>query len=216
LSEHYSAVRLCADALIQHRWAAPLDGDGEALFAVSATLRRALGMAMQRLDSVNMVRWESEACELERQAEALEVAIDPPPFDALALFQASGWQMPTDQPWHFADPWAGIALAGQAVWRGCGLRMDRDRLTVLPNWPQDWSWWALLDLPVNESKLSLLWDGQTLYATQPVRTGLPLQIVEQITALKTEEHDFDLQFEVSRTVDGEVQRHRFKPQFLQS
>jgi hypothetical protein len=215
LEEHYSAVRLCADALIQHRWTASLDSDGEALFAVSATLRRALGMAMQRLDSVNMVRWESEACELERQAEALAVAIDPPPFDALALFQSSGWQMPTAQPWHFADPWAGIALAGQAVWRGCGLRMDRERLTVLPAWPGAWSWWALLDLPVNDGKLSLLWDGQTLYATQPVHTGLPLKVVEQITALKTEEHDFDLQFEVRNTIEGEAQRHRFNPQFFQ-
>lgn len=213
LGEHYAAVKLCADALIQYRWQAVTDQDGPALAAISKTLRRALGLAMQHLDSINMVRWESEACEMERKAEALHVPISAPVFDSAALLAASGWQTTDDQPWHFADPWAGIALAGQAVWRGCGVSQERKRLVVRPTWPQEWSWWALLDLPLGDGKLSLLWDGTTLYATKPVHTGLPVVVVAQIRALKTDEHEFDLEFEVQQMLEDQPHIHRFKPTF---
>ena len=214
LNEHYTAVRLCADALIQHRWQAQLDEDGPALAVVGAALRRALGMAMQHLDSVNVVRWESEACEMERKAEMLATSVDPPQFDGPAAFAQSGWQMTDNAPWFFADPWQGVALAGAAVWRGVGISWEHERLTVYPTWPAEWTWWALLDLPLKTGKLSLLWDGTTLYATQPVESQLPVKVVQRITAQKTEEHEFDLQFELKVEAEGQVQRQLFKPQFL--
>jgi hypothetical protein len=213
LDEHYAAVRACADALIQHRWQALTDNEGAALAAISGPLRRALGLAVEHHDSVNMVRWESEVCEMERQVEALGLSLPKSTFDAERALQQSAWQMPAEHPWHFAEPWQGVALAGQAIWRGCGVSRERNRLTVYPTWPASWRWWALLDLPVKEGKLSLLWDGQTLHATQPVQSHLPVQVVQQITALKTEEYDFDLQFEISTEIDGRSERHLLRPHF---
>ncbi len=213
LNEHYPTIKLCADTLIQHRWQVVSEEDGPALAAISVTLRRALGLAMQHFDSINMVRWESEACELERKATAMQVPITPPAFDGLALLAASGWQTPDDQPWHFSDAWAGVTLAGQAVWRGCGISQERKRVVVRPSWPHEWPWWALLDLPLAEGNLSLLWDGTTLYATKPVYTGLPVTVVKQIRALKTDEHEFDLEFEIQQVIEEQSHVHRFKPSF---
>jgi hypothetical protein len=108
-----------------------------------------------------------------------------------------------------------VALAGAAIWRGCGISWDREQLTVQPAWPTEWAWWALLDLPIGAGTLSLLWDGSTLHATRPVQSELPLQLVQRITALKTDEHDFDLQFELKQEAEGQVQRRIFKPSFKQ-
>lgn len=213
LDEHYAAVSACAETLIQLRWQLAIEQDGAALAVVGLALRQALGLAMQHLDSVNMARWESEACELERLADALGGVEQLEPFAPLERLAQSSWQTPTDQPWHFTDPWLGIDLAGAAVWQGCGLRWERDHWTIQPAWPADWSWWALLDLPTGEGKLSLLWDGATLHTTQPVHTSLPMQVQDRINALKTDEHDFDLQFEFKSERDGVVERRIFKPQF---
>jgi hypothetical protein len=213
LQEHYAAVSACTEVLIQHRWQASVQDNGLALAALGSVLRRALGLAMLHQDSVNTVRWESEACEMERQAEALGFQAEPESFSPVERLAQSGWQTPNDQAWHFRDPWQGIDLAGQAVWQGCGLSREGDRLTVQPAWPADWSWWALLDLPIGPNKLSLLWDGATLHATQPVQSSLPVQVHDRINALKTDEYDFDLQFELKSEVDGESHRQVFKPQF---
>lgn len=213
LDEHYAAVCACADALTQ-LWGEPtFEQDGSALATAGGILRRALGMAMQHLDSVNMARWESEACEMERRAEALNTASHPNSFSIATVLAGAGWRQPADRPWSFDDPWFGVQLAGQAVWQGCGIRSMRDGLRVQPAWPAEWPWWALLDLLVGRDKLSLLWDGQTLYSTQPVQSRLPVQHVDQIKPLKSEEHDFDLQFELSDTVAGEVRRRLIKPHF---
>jgi hypothetical protein len=217
LAEHYRAVQACAEALIHYRWQVPIGDDAATLVALGATLRRALGLALHQLDSVNTVRWESEACELERQAEAL-TGVNPHDLAApvpLAGWRAtSEWQPSIDQPWHFDDPWEAVGLAGEAVWQGCGVRWERQQTVVEPAWPAAWPWWALLDLPLGEKRLSLLWDGETLHATQPVQSALPLQLHERISALRADEYDFDLHFELKSTVDGQTQRTVFKPQFL--
>ncbi|RIK44686.1 MAG: hypothetical protein DCC55_01595 [Chloroflexi bacterium] len=213
LNEHYAAVRACADALIQHRWQHLSESDGATLATISVTLRRALGLAMQHHDSINMVRWESEACEMERQFATPAQPLTTPPFDAEAALRWSTWQTPAEHPWHFADPWQGVVLAGQAIWRGCGVSQERPLLMVYPTWPADWTWWALIDLPIKEGKLSLLWDGKTLHTTRPLQSHLPTQVVQEITALKTEEYDFDLQFEIKSEIEGRAERHLFRPHF---
>ena len=105
--------------------------------------------------------------------------------------------------------WAGIALAGQAIWRGCRIDWQQGELWVQPSFPSAWSWWALLDLPLGHAKLSLLWDGKILHTTQPVRSELPVQVHQQIRALKTEEHEFDLEFEL-KWANDEAQRQELK------
>jgi hypothetical protein len=213
LGEHYLAVRACTDALIHHRWRAQLDDNGLALLTISATLRRALGLAVQHNDSVNVVRWESEACEMERIAQTLAARTEETQVDLMETLRQSGWQIGENAPWRFDQPWHGIVLAGQTVWHGCGIERGDEQTVVRPTWPAEWAWWALLDLPYKGSKLSLLWDGQTLYATQPVQSPLPVKLVQRISALKTDEHDFDLHFEWPTEVDGQPERQSFHPQF---
>lgn len=215
LGEHYEAVKRCAETLIQVRWQAGVDENITQLVTISAALRRALGMAMTQNDGVNAVRWESEACEAERRAEALGWQAPDETFTLAGWLLRSTWQTPDDRPWAFAAPGQGIALTGQVIWRGCGLQWDRGHYGVEPAWPAAWSWWAVLDLPIGKTKLSLLWDGTTLHATQPIHSKLPVQVQQRISAQKTDEHEFDLQFELRSEHDGVVERQIFRPTFLE-
>ena len=209
LNAHYPAVQVCTETLIQQR--VTVENNGAQLIALGVTLRLAQALAMHQGDGANTVRWESEACEVERLAKELGAQ---PANSAISFdhwLAASTWQTPPNQPWSFLDAWAGITLAGQAIWRGCGLQWQRGELWVQPNFPSAWAWWALLDLPLGESKLSLVWDGATLHATQLVRSTLPVQLHQRIRALKTEDHEFDLEFEMRSEQEGVVQRQLFKP-----
>ena len=81
------------------------------------------------------------------------------------------------------------------------------------------TWWALLSLPLANGKhLSLLWDGSTLHATQPVRSSLPVELYKRIQIHGTDEFDFDPYFELTRDSDGgdTATTHRFKPKFIAS
>jgi len=206
LNAHYAALQACTEALIRQRIF--MQENGGELAQLGATLRWALALAAQQANDADIVRWESEAAEAER------FAILSPDASALTdWLSASTWQTPATQPWHFTDPWAGIALAGQAVWRGCGLRQQDGALHVTPTGPNAWQWWALLDLSIDEKPLSLLWDGVTLHTTRPVHSEFPVQIHQHIRAIKADEHDFDLEFELRSEVDGVVERQIFKPQF---
>ena len=131
---------------------------------------------------------------------------------------SSGWQQPADQPWGFVQPWPGIELAGAAIWQGCGLRWQAGELWVEPTWPATWGWWALLDLPVGQHKLSLLWDGVTLHTTLPVQSRLPVQHWSRLRLLQSDELDFDPRFELQSRQqgdeDGEEVRQSFRPTFL--
>lgn len=213
LAAHYAAVQLCTETLINQQVIG--QNNRADLPTLGLILRLAQALAMRQGNGADTVRWESEACEVERLAKAVA---DQPVENAIPLgdwLAASTWQTPTDRPYAFIDPWAGIALAGQAIWRGCGLGWQRDELWVQPNFPATWSWWALLDLPLGGRKLSLVWDGATLHATQLVRSQLPVQVHQRIRALKTEDHEFDLEFEFRSEQDGIVQRQLFKPKFMQ-
>ena len=65
-------------------------------------------------------------------------------------------------------------------------------LWVEPTWPSGGTWWALLGLPIADGKyLSLLWDGSTLHATQPVHSHLPVSLCKRIQIHRTDEFDFD-------------------------
>lgn len=215
LAEHYAAVTACAETLVQLRLDAQYQADA-ALFAVcGAGLRRAMSLATLHKDGVNAVRWESEACELERLAEEGGAPIPPGPLELAQWAAQSGWRMDAARPWGFADPMLGAALAGLAVWSGCGIQRRNGKLTVNPRRGSAWQWWALLDLPLDDGRLSLVWDGTTLYATQPVHSDRPVQLCRKIRALKTDELDFDLQFELdlSSEENGAPARRVFHPVF---
>ncbi len=150
----------------------------------------------------------------------------PLPADAARL------HMQPDAPWHFADPWAGMAYAMDQIWTQCGVAVDGDDVIVQPaqqsvasasSFPEPhsaphWPWWALLNLPIrytstppSEQRLSLVWDGATLHTTQPVRTTLPVIVHHSMRALHTDELDFDLTFEFVDTRDNQRTRTRFHP-----
>lgn len=208
LGSHYEAASLCSEALI----AAPRDAlqraTAEELLALGVALRAAQKLATMRRDGVNTVRWENEACEFERAAESAGAAraVEPPPDWA----QLAGWRLSSDRPWHFADPWAGIRLASQAVWQGAGVTLEAGGLALRPAFPAAWRWWALMGLPTPHGLLSLVWDGERLHSTLPLRTPLPTVVQDRIRALRTDELDFDLTFEFG---DGDTERSRFHPRF---
>ena len=217
LAEHYAAVQACAERLVLVREAATEQVAGPMLAEASAALRHAVVLATEHRDTVNMGRWESEACELERQADAAAPRGGNPLGAPAAWLERSTWQLSEDRPWYFADPWAGVALAGDAVWQGCGLQQRRGKLAVYPKRGAGWRWWALLDLLLDGGAISLVWDGATLHTTQPVQSDQPVQVYATIRARRTDELDFDLTFEFTPTEEegGRAQRRTFHPDFDQ-
>lgn len=214
LAEHYPALALCAEALVYVRINAQEQVDAPAFAAAGYGLRAAVALATQHKQLTDAVRWESEACELERITEA---AGSPPPPALLSLRAWRGqvqWQTPPDRPWDFAAPSQGIALVGE-VWDACGLQRRSGKLAVYPTRGNAWGWWAWLDVPVDGGSLSLLWDGATLFCTRPVSSDRPVRVVRRIRALKTDELDFDLTFEMTpRDEEGGVAaRQTFRPAF---
>jgi hypothetical protein len=218
LTEHYAAVQACAEVLINVRIDAQNRVDAKTFAAAGGGLRYAVVLATLQANSADAVRWESEACELERIAEE---AGHTPPADPVPTVQnwkeVAGWHLHEDRPWGFDDPWQGIALAGEAVWSSCGIQRRRGKLTVNPKRGNRWAWWALLDLPVDGSTISLVWDGTTLHSTQPIQSDKPLQVYHRIRALKTDELEFDLQFEFTPSDEdgGSGARTYFRPVFEQ-
>lgn len=206
--EHFEAVRLCSERLIESRRDLLRAATVPELQALGAALRAAQALAALRRDGVNTVRWESEACEFEKQAEAQGGTRTAHPGEQ-DWGTLSNWHMAADRPWQFDDAWAGITLAAQAVWQGCGVSVERGALRVRPAWPAGWGWWALLGLPIGGGALSLVWDGSVLHSTQPVRAPVPVVVSETIRALHAGEYDFDLEFEFGA---GEG-RTRFHPHF---
>ncbi|RLT34558.1 MAG: hypothetical protein DWI57_16395 [Chloroflexi bacterium] len=99
-------------------------------------------------------------------------------------------------------------------WTDQSLRLARA-------WSDDWGWWALVDLPVGEGGVTLVWDGETLHVartsgpsgkaetTAPLAVEFagPVQRHSRLLVLGAGEDDFDLRF---RGDGGWV----FRPQFL--
>ncbi|MEX1018343.1 MAG: hypothetical protein WDZ49_01715 [Litorilinea sp.] len=204
LAQHAEAVRLCAEALVQVRFppgdnAKPTPGslDATTLALAGAGLRQAVNLATHLRDSANAMRWESEACEYERLAEEVGASRVREDINWLDAWQEqSGWQLHSARPWQFATPDRGVALAGDAVWRGCGLQWRQGQLAVYPRRGNDWAWWALLDLPLADGTISLVWDGTTLHSTRPIRSEQTVHVYDQIRARNTDELEFDLWFEM--------------------
>ena len=106
--------------------------------------------------------------------------------------------------WHgAAERTGGRAAARPApseptIWERLGISADEGYLTVQRDWPDSWSWWALLNLPCSAEKeddtVSLLWDGERLHSTRPVTFDGPLAIQNQVRAFGSDEHSFDLRF----------------------
>ena len=218
LAEHYPAVQACAEVLVLVRIEAQNRVDAKTFAAAGGGLRYAVSLATQHRNSADAVRWESEACELERIAE--QAGHTPPTNGTLTVQnwrELAGWRLNEDRPWGFDDPWQGIALAGEAVWASCGIQRRQGKLVVNPKRGNRWGWWALLDLPIDGSTISLVWDGTTLHSTQPIGSDKPVQLYRRIRALKTDELEFDLQFEFTPSDEegGTSARRTFHPVFDQ-
>jgi hypothetical protein len=86
----------------------------------------------------------------------------------------------------------------------------------------DIRWWALMDFPMGDGAISMVWDGTTLYTTMAVQSDQPVQICEQVRVRNAEEHNFDLRFDITLSAgpqgeSGEVDSEiiYFRPTFDQ-
>ncbi|MBV7337093.1 hypothetical protein KFU94_54475 [Chloroflexi bacterium TSY] len=215
LSRHYTAVGLCAEMLL--RLLAKPDRQDEVV-SVAEALHDASQLASLYQDSDNRDRWHSASQEaLSNSTEANADSGQSNHSSIAQQLEESGWTTSEHGLRRFASPIRGIALAGDAIWHGCGLLWTKDGYLVNPTWPSTWTWWALLDLPIgtmtDEKTLSLVWDGQTLHSTQPVQSDYPVLLHEQIRSLNTDEDSFDLRFEFIDQNEGGTEKSDFSPTF---
>jgi hypothetical protein len=211
LAMHLPAVRLCAERLIQLRLQDEQDSDGWQDDKHAATcaeaIRTAARLAHAAASDVDAARWESEAAYLAGQAGA---------GDTTKMMGQGTTDIADKMP---KDWLASVQTAGAAVWEGCGVGYRNGEVWVEPAWPSSGTWWGLLSLPLsNGNHLSLLWDGSTLHATQPVRSNLPVELYKRIQIHQADEFDFDPYFELTRDshAGDTAATHRFKPKFVAS
>lgn len=214
LAEHYTAVGLCAEMLVQNRLHS--QPTTTQIAAAADALRAAHALAMLHGDKANALRWANAADEFKRVLSSHGGSRNNQPITPDWATDV-GWRTPDNRPWGFADPWQGVAFAGQTIWLGCGLRWQEDGMWVAPTWPADWRWWALLGLPTAGGNLSLVWDGETLHATLPTHSTYPVLVHRRIRALNTDDTEFNLRFEFSEaasdTSASTAVRTFFHPQF---
>ena len=88
------------------------------------------------------------------------------------------------------------------------LAWKNSTLTLARAWPAEWGWWALVDLPVGDGGVTLLWDGETLHTARTSGPGGkadttprldvafagPVQRHSRLQVLGAGEDDFDLRF----------------------
>lgn len=218
LERHYPVLEACAEALVKARWQALAQADAgdDDRRQAAMGLRQAAALARHQGDSANQARWESEADEYLRLAGGPGAAAGSQawqPTTALA-------NLPTLLE---RESEALRSLAADAIWKGCGVERTAEGVRVRPLWPQEWGWWALLDLPVDEEPLSLLWDGEMLHATQFVQFDGPLALHASIRERGVSEDAFDLRFELappqkeeSNEEGGEGSQGLFRPRFYTS
>lgn len=208
LAAHYQAVGLCTEQLIRQRAEMTATENNQVIALSNQAIAYARWLAEQQHDWANAARWAVTTPDHNSPTDdQLTLAV-------LVAKVLANWQPGTERPHAFADLWQGIALTGAAPWQGCGMRWQGGALWVEPTWPADWSWWALLDLPLAQGKLSLVWDGATLHSTLPIQSSCPVAIHNTIRARNSDETEFDLQFELQAERDGVKERHLIKPQFL--
>lgn len=207
LAAHYQAVGLCVEQLLRLR--GQLTPQEQQQFAplLNQAVTYGRQLAEQQQDGANAERWRNAE-------EVLQGQPAPQTSTATRLTRLQqNWQPKQEHPDSFTDHWQGIADSGALVWQGCGLSWQDGSLVMEPSWPAAWSWWALLDLPLSQGKLSLVWDGTTLHSTLPIQSACPVQLHQTIRARGTEETDFDLHFELQTERDGSKERVLFRPQF---
>ncbi len=207
LAAHLPAVQLCAERLILLRVQEQAGGTGWRIDRYAQRCAEALQCAADLAHATNAhvdaARWESEVAYLS------QVAVT-----------AAGGSADNGGTESTAGSWlTSVQTAGTAVWSGCGIGYRDGELWVEPAWPSGGTWWGLLGLPIANGKyLSLLWDGATLHATQPLRSHLPISLCKRIQIHHTDEFDFDPYFELTRdSNEGDTASTlRFKPKFLAS
>ncbi|MDE0311666.1 MAG: hypothetical protein OXI52_05325, partial [Caldilineaceae bacterium] len=90
------------------------------------------------------------------------------------------------------------APAANSIWNLLGITTKDGELTIYRQWPSQWDWWALIQLPYRaqgeEDTVSLLWDGETLHTTRPVAFDGPVTIQNQVQPFGSDEHSFELRF----------------------
>lgn len=210
LDEHYAAVGLCVTQLMRTLETDPVDANGPDIPQLAADAQQ---LALWQGDEENATNWWQTLmihCATEAAQRAIEASGTVPlgTPDLVALMKT------TDAPWHFPDLWQALRRHGARYWQGCGLHWQGDELRVEPSWPATWKWWALLDLPyIDDRTLTLVWDGTTLHATQPIKSNLPTQLWERIRTRRTDELEFDLYFELETTVGDEKQVMLIHPEF---
>lgn len=223
LQEHYPAIQLCVERVIA-RHATTVTPAPHLTAAFCALLPRALELARAMDNEVDVVRWESEwAAAQAREGQACKdvVAVGDERTDRMSEPGAALWTglRSYARPFDLLLSPVDGADAARAIWEGCGLQRVAGELVVEPQWPTTW-WWALLDLPwADDLTITLVWDGEYLHATQPVRSNLPTMLHHKIVALHTDDLDFDLQFDFVDNSDHQLAQHpqqtqrRFRPQF---
>lgn len=207
LAAHYQAVGLCVEQLLRVRAQLTPEELEQVAHLLDQGVAYGREFAEQQQDQSNAARWRSIDSVPNGQID--EDAATAPRLARLR----HNWQPKQGSPDCFANAWQGIADSGALIWQGCGLGWQEGVLVVEPTWPTAWSWWALLDLPLSQGKLSLVWDGTTLHSTLPIQSTCPVQRHQTIRARGTEETDFDLQFELQAEQDGVKAHTLFKPQF---
>jgi hypothetical protein len=202
LQEHYPAVQRCIDSLVNIRQEAELPTP-DTLSQLQIGLYMGARLAGFHGDDVNEARWVSEAV---ADSEGLATQSS----EETTRLKIGDWSqlnavinpltLPADQL---------LALAGDAVWQGCGVSVRNGEIFVAPQWPQEWGWWALLNLPVMGETLSLLWDGETLHSTRPIHFEGNVVEHERIQAEGSDAESFNLRFLL---IDGQQER-TFRPIF---
>ncbi len=208
LTAHYQAVGLCAEQVLRQQ--GRVGGTANEVVLINQTLDYASQLATKQQDEANAERWANRSAPPNRYAENQAEAQTTSPLQGQLL---ANWQPTAERPHHFVEPWQGIAEAGAALWQGCGITWCAEKLCVKPTWPAAWSWWAVMDLPMAQGKLSLVWDGQTLHSTLPIQSVCPVEIHDSIRARGTDELEFDLHFELQSEREGVKERREFRPQF---
>ena len=217
LQKHFSAAAMCAENLVHIRWVGTGEAEVGALVAAARGLQYAAELAAEAGDDANAARWQSEATERWQGAAG---GMSAQKLGLAQWAEKSGWRCPVGEPWGFSEPAGGIRLAGEAVWIACGLQWHEDGMWVYPTRESMLRWWALIDMPVGDTSVTLIWDGSTLHSTHPVHSDEPVTVHDEIRVRNTGEHDFDLRFDMI-AVNGSAGDDRrvvqsFQPEFDQS
>lgn len=240
LAAHYTAVGLVTEMLLrtmneidshQHRTGSPGAEPGSTSHgsplgtsvdnAVAVSLKSAVQLARWAGDVANARRWATHL-----QADSQSSSADNGFSSLWTSLQRAGWNADEEGVWSFTHSDQALLIASQAIWECCGISVRHfDRLaqqtdsetamiTVNPSWPANWTWWAMMDLPIDdEETLSMVWDGQNLHTNHPINTTLPVIEHQIIRSRNTDEDNFSLDFVfIDGADDDEETRSMFKPE----